>query len=167
MKRLILVLTIFGCLTGCSSYFWNPTGTTAGIYKDTMDPWIGQEMDTVMASMEKMWGALEPLAHYEVVDPNPSEWTWTADRPVFYPKGSAAQAMSEKGTYDILVFHRDRRQVDMQRGYNYFNVSPAQRKHINPRSTLPPNLQYVMLFERIQLTFRDKKLVHWCVQMIL
>jgi len=126
-------------------------------------------MDSVVASVKRMWNqpALEPLANYEVVDPNPSEWTWTADRPVFYPVGSAAQAMSEKGAYDILIFNRNFRQVDMQRGYNYFNVSKAQRNHINPRSSLPPNLQYVTLFERIQLTFRDKKLVHWCVQMIL
>jgi len=107
------------------------------------------------------------MEHYKVVDPNPSEWTWTKDRPVFYPQGSAAQAMSEKGTYDILIFHRNLRMVDMQRGFSYFNVSSAQLPNIRPQSTLPPNLQNVMLFERIQLTFRDKKLVHWCVQMIL
>jgi len=87
-----------------------------GVYNDPMDPQIGQEIGSVVASVKRMWNqpALEPLAHYEVVDPNPSEWTWTADQPVFYPEGSAAQAMSEKGTSDILIFHRDIHQVDMQ-----------------------------------------------------
>jgi len=166
MKRVILLLIILVILSSCASFMKmaDPCGYRYSIYKEMIDPKIGQEMDSVVADIKTMMNQPVLLKYYTVVDPNPSDWAWRADQPVFYPEGSATQAMSEKGTYDIFIFNRNLWEVDVSRGYQYLNVSREQREYISPQSQ--SLIGKVMLFERIQLTFRDKKFVHWCFQMI-
>ena len=168
MRKLLMVLTISGSLLGCSSYLWDPGGTTYAMYQGNLAHLMGQERDSVVTFMKAMWNVpdLEPMARFEVVDPDPGEWTWTQDRPVFYPDGEAALAMSEKGSYEILIFHQSLRSVTMERGFYPFNIPAAQMVQVRPQSTQPARLQNVRLFDRLQFTFKEEKLVHWCFQTV-
>lgn len=173
----IIALFTIAFLAGCASmkasmdamgksYAVNPTGVRHNQITEQLDPLLGLEMDAVKTYVPKaMRQGSTLILHEEVVDPNYPEFSWSSSRPFFYPEDTVKSVLAEKGKYDILIYNTNLRVVSNQRGYNYYGLAKEQRRNLNLERR--DKWGRYMLFERLQLTFRNGKLMHWHWQAVL